>query len=59
MKVWIMDGEFPVMVFRQVFRNKDGSEGERFLVTKDLSLTGDQFRTLYKKRWGDHNRMRQ
>lgn len=52
MKVWIKDLEFPVMVFRQVFKNKDGTEGERFLATNDLGLQGDQFRTLYKKRWG-------
>jgi hypothetical protein len=40
------------MVFREVFKNKDGTEGERFLVTNDRSLTGDRFRTLYKKRRG-------
>ena len=51
-KVWIKDLKFPVLLFREVFRNKDGTEGERFLVTNDLTLTDDQFRTLYKKRWG-------
>jgi hypothetical protein len=50
-KVWIKDLEFPVMVFKQVFRNKDGTSGQRFLVTNELSLTDEQFRTLYKKRW--------
>jgi hypothetical protein len=51
-KVWIKDLEFPVMIFRQVFKNKDGTEGERFLVTNDPELQGEQFRSLYKKRWG-------
>jgi len=50
-KVWIKDLEFPVLVFKQVFRNKDGTSGQRFLVTNDLTLKDEQFRTLYKKRW--------
>ena len=51
-KVWIKDLKFPVLLFRQVFRNKDGTEGERFLATNDLTLTDNQFKALYKKRWG-------
>ncbi|MDR1986762.1 MAG: transposase [Treponema sp.] len=51
-KVWIKDLQFPVMLFKQVFRNKDGTEGIRFLVTNDETLTDDQYKTLYKKRWG-------
>jgi hypothetical protein len=49
-KGWIKDLEFPVMIFRQVVRNKYGTEGERFLITNDSGLTVDQFKTLYKKR---------
>ena len=51
-KVWIKDLEFPVAIYKQVFRNKDGTEGERFLVTNEITMTDEQFRTLYKKRWG-------
>jgi transposase len=51
MKVWIKDLEFPVLLFKQVFINKDGSIGQRFLVTNDLTLSDEQFETLYKKRW--------
>jgi hypothetical protein len=50
--VWIKDLEFPVALFKQVFKNKDGTEGERFLVSNDLTMTDEQFKTLYKKRWG-------
>ena len=50
-KVWIKDLKFPVTVFKQVFTNKDGTSGQRFLVSNDLTLTDEQFRTLYKKRW--------
>jgi len=51
-KVWIKDLEFPVFLFKQVFKNKDGTVGERFLVSNDFTLTDEQFKTLYKKRWG-------
>ena len=50
-KVWIKDLEFPVTVFKQVFKNKDGTSGQRFLVSNELTLTDKQFKTLYKKRW--------
>jgi hypothetical protein len=50
-KVWIKDLKFPVMVFKQVFENKDGSSGQRFLASNKLTLTDEQFKTLYKKRW--------
>ena len=51
-RVWIKDMEFSVSVFKQVFKNKDGTQGERFLVSNDFTLTDEQFKTLYKKRWG-------
>lgn len=42
---------FPVNVIRQVFKNKDGSTGERYLVTSDLGLKADNIATIYKRRW--------
>jgi hypothetical protein len=48
-KVWLKDLEFPVLLTRQHFTNKDGATGERFLVSNDLRLTDEQFATLYKK----------
>jgi len=50
-KVWIKDLEFPVVLFKQIFTNKDETVGERFLVSNELTLTDEQFKTLYKKRW--------
>jgi hypothetical protein len=50
-KVWLKDLEFPVVLFKEVFKNKDGSTGQRFLVSNEVSLTSDRFETLYKKRW--------
>jgi transposase len=49
--VWLKDLEFPVLLSKQFFTNKDNSTGYRFLVSNDSSLTDDQFTTIYKKRW--------
>lgn len=50
-KVWLKDLEFPVLIVKQVFKNKDNSTGTRFLVSNDYTLSDDRFTTLYKKRW--------
>ena len=50
-KVWLKDLDFPVLLIKQVFINKDQSTGTRFLVSNDFTLSGEQFTTLYKKRW--------
>jgi hypothetical protein len=50
-KVWLKDLEFPLLLTKQVFTNKDLSKGVRFLVSNDFSLSDDDFTTLYKKRW--------
>lgn len=50
-KVWLKDLEFPVLLTKQVFTNKNQSSGVRFLVSNDFNLSDDQFTTIYKKRW--------
>ena len=50
-QVWLKDLSFPVLLTKQVFTNKDGSTGVRFLVSNDFSLTNENFLTTYKKRW--------
>jgi Transposase DDE domain len=50
-KVWLKDLEFPILLNKQVFTNKDNSTGDRFLISNDFSLTDEQFTTIYKKRW--------
>jgi len=50
-KVWIKDLEIEVLICKLVFTNKDDSTGEMYLVSNDLGLSADQFKTLYKKRW--------
>lgn len=52
-KVWLKDMNFAVLVTKQIFTDEEKqTTGLRFLVSNDLSLTDDQFTTIYKKRWG-------
>jgi hypothetical protein len=48
--VCLKDLKFQVPLYKQVFNNKDGTAGVRYLVTNDETMEGDRFKTLYKKR---------
>jgi len=50
-KGWVKGLDFPVLLHRQVFTNKDESTGILYMITNDLELTGDEIKTIYKKRW--------
>ena len=50
--VWLKGLDFPVLFVKQVFQNKDGSSGELYLITNDLSLNVEFTCTLYQGRWG-------
>jgi hypothetical protein len=43
--------DFAVLLVKQVFVNEDGSSGVQYLVTSDLTLSGEQIIALYRKRW--------
>lgn len=49
--VWLKGLDFPVLITKQVFTNKDGSTGELYIITNDLNLDYDNITTIYKKRW--------
>jgi len=49
--VWLKGVEIPLLLIKQVFKNKDGSVGELYLVTNDIKLTCDTITTIYKRRW--------
>ena len=49
--VYLKGLSLPVLVIKQVFKNKDGSVGELYLACSDLSLDFNQIKTLYQKRW--------
>lgn len=50
-KGWVKGLDFPVLLHRQIFTNKDASTGILYLITNDLTLTKDTLETIYKKRW--------
>ncbi|MEM7106570.1 MAG: transposase [Bacteroidota bacterium] len=50
-KVWLKGVDFELLLVKQVFINQDGSSGELYLVSNDLSLSDDACTTIYNKRW--------
>jgi len=51
LRVWLRSVVEAVLVVRQVFTNKDGSQGVLYLVSSDTTLTGEQVTIIYQKRW--------
>ena len=49
--IYLEDVRFPLKLVKQVFINKDKSEGILYLVTSDPKLTYDAITKLYQKRW--------
>lgn len=48
---WLKGLDFPVRLARQVFKNKDGSEGILHLACSKLDAEWDEITTTYQKRW--------
>lgn len=51
LRVWLHGMEFPVLLLKQVFKNEDESEGIRYLVASDLTLSAEQIIGIYQRRW--------
>jgi DDE superfamily endonuclease len=51
-QIWLEAVDFPVLLTKEVFTNKDGSTGTRYLVTSDLTLSYDRATRLFQRRWG-------
>lgn len=49
--VYLKGLEFPIMLARQIFKNKDKSTGEIYLVSSDVTLNFKDITEIYKKRW--------
>ena len=49
--VWLEQVPFPMLLVRQVFTNKDNSQGLLYLVTSDTALDGSRMMDLYQERW--------
>lgn len=50
-EVWLKGLDFPVLLVKQVFTNKDGSTGVLYLITNNLELSYTDICTIYQKRW--------
>lgn len=50
-EIWLERVDFPLLLCKQVFTNKDGSQGVLYLVTSDLNVNALQMQTIYQKRW--------
>ena len=50
-EVWLEQVNFPLLLVKQVFTNKDHSQGLLYLVTSDTALDGGQIMGLYQARW--------
>jgi len=50
-QIWLEEVPFALLLTKEVFTNKDGSTGVRYLVTDDLTLTYDAIIKLYQRRW--------
>lgn len=51
LKVWLRGMDYPVLLLKQVFKNEDDSEGVRYLVASDLTLSAAKIIGIYQKRW--------
>lgn len=49
--VYLKGLDFPVLLAKQVFTNKDGSTGTLFLISSDTSLNWFEITTIYQIRW--------
>lgn len=50
--VYLRGLDFPVLLIKQVFTNKDGSQGVLYVVTNNLELNYQAITTTYHERWG-------
>lgn len=50
-KGWLKGLDFPVLLHRQVFKNKDGSIGILYLACSDFDCDVTNLEAIYQKRW--------
>lgn len=50
-EVYLEQISFPLLLVKQVFTNKDNSQGLLYRVTSDTTLDGDRMMGLYQERW--------
>ena len=50
-KIWLKGYNTPLLLCKQVFKNKDNSTGVLYLVASDLTATYSKVTTTYQRRW--------
>jgi hypothetical protein len=48
---WVKGMDIPIILHRQIFKNKNGSEGILYLISNDIELDKVSMETIYQKRW--------
>ena len=48
---WVKGMDTPIILHRQIFKNKGGSEGILYLISNDIELEKESMETIYQKRW--------
>jgi IS4 transposase len=51
LEVWLEGVDFPLLLCKQVFTNKDGSQGVVYLVSSDTTLSAQAMSATYQRRW--------
>ncbi len=49
--IWLKGFNTPLLLCKQVFKNKDGSTGVLYLVASELTATYSEITTTYQRRW--------
>jgi IS4 transposase len=49
--VFLKGIDFPILITKQVFKNKNQSTGILYLACSNLDLTASDINTIYQKRW--------
>lgn len=50
-QMYIKELPFPVVLVKQIFRNKDGSQGIIYLVCSDITVDAKTITMVYQRRW--------
>jgi DDE superfamily endonuclease len=50
-KIWLKGYNIPLLLCKQIFKNKDGSTGVLYLAASDLTATYSDMTTTYQRRW--------
>ncbi len=51
LRVYLRSVQVALLLTRQVFTNKDGSQSCLYLITSDTTLSYEQIQTIYQRRW--------